>query len=491
MNENPMAKVLRTRASAVHPPSYPQLKVKIWLFAPPLIITVILFLSGCSLIDIISTESAVTVSTVIPATPATPSILTTATNTPFPPALTPSPTILALSNAPTATPTATSTPQTHKGDILPTSTLSPTNTPPPRIACTVSTQALNLREGPGVNSRSIGTLPLGAPVSALKYLSDGSWLLVETAQQEIGWVNTAFVTCQGDPTNLPLAEGIVVQAPSLPILTATPTISPTPTPIATPPRLGRWQAEYYSNASLLGEPVLIREDPELEFNWILDSPAPGIPNDNFSVRWTGIFDFTEGGDYRFFATVDDGIKVYVDGWLVIDAWHTALPVSYSGSIADIEPGLHTIVVEYFESGGHAHVKVWFEHGVFEDVKWQGEYFDNRDLEGVPVFTRQTKTIDFDWGGDSPDNQLSDNHFSVRWRRTFFFDPGDYRFFAEIEEKDWVKVSLDGWQIIEEYRKNRGTVEGYFANLGGGLHTLEVEYQEHGGQAKIEFRWERQ
>ncbi|MEM4169199.1 MAG: glycoside hydrolase family 3 N-terminal domain-containing protein, partial [Thermoproteota archaeon] len=47
------------------------------------------------------------------------------------------------------------------------------------------------------------------------------------------------------------------------------------------------KAEYFSNRELKGEPVLTRVDEQVSFNWGTGSPGPGIPEDNFSVRWTG------------------------------------------------------------------------------------------------------------------------------------------------------------------------------------------------------------
>ncbi len=464
-----------------------------------LVIVNLAVLSGCSLVTLNSTETPTAINPT--STASAPTIIAPATATP-------SSTVAVLSNVPTngLTPTATARsrygdmlpttpPQPRQGDTLPTSTPAPTNTPVSGIACSINFSSLNLHEGPGYDYRTFITLSTKGTVYASKRVTDCSWLLVATTRQEIGWIDAKTVACQSDVIDLPVAGGI---APPVP--TQTPTVLPTPvtatptTPALTPTPsvpIGRWRGEYYDNASLLGEPVLIREDENLDFNWILDSPAPGIPNDNFSVRWTGIFDFIESGDYHFFATVDDGIKVYIDGRQVIDAWHnTALPVPYEGDFADLQAGLHTIVVEYFESGGHAHIKVWAEKTLFVDAEWRGEYYNNRTLQEPATFSESTETIDFDWGGSAPDSRLNSNNFSVRWHRTFFFDPGDYKFYAAIEEDDNVRLTLDGWEIFNKYRDSEGTVEGYFAELGAGYHTLELEYQDHGDKAKIKFWWKR-
>jgi hypothetical protein len=241
----------------------------------------------------------------------------------------------------------------------------------------------------------------------------------------------------------------------------------------------------------LGEPVLRREEPTLEFNWILDSPAPNIPADNFSTRWSRVFEFVEDGDYRFFAEADDGVRVYVDGWLVIDEWNTETPITHFGDFASIRRGPHTVVVEYFESGGLAHVKVWAEKVDLTQAGWRGEYYDNPDWRDPAVTIRQDSVVDFNWGNDAPLAGLPSSDFSIRWESTHFFDSGDYRFYAEVDDRDRVTVYLDGWLIIDEYVEDDDTVEGIFDNVGAGYHVVKVEYRDEGGPARIEVSWKRE
>ena len=122
-----------------------------------------------------------------------------------------------------------------------------------------------------------------------------------------------------------------------------------------------WKGEYFDDIKLNGSPLLIRNDPDVNFNWGLGSPASQVPDDNFSVRWTRRVEF-EGGDTAFFAQSSDGVRVYVDGWLVLNEWHDVdsdLP-TFTGVFKNLGAGTHTVMVEYYERGGIALIYFWWE-----------------------------------------------------------------------------------------------------------------------------------
>ncbi len=249
-------------------------------------------------------------------------------------------------------------------------------------------------------------------------------------------------------------------------------------------RYPNWRAEYYDNSSLSGKPALVRDDIAVDFNWGADRPAPQVPPDNFSVRWTRTVSF-DAGTHRFHAQADDGVRVWVNDELIIDEWHTS--TGEMDYVADIylSSGSREIRIEYYEAGGKAEVHVWWEN-LDAYVGWRGAYYDNRTLSGAPAFVRDDPDIDFDWGKGSPDDVGPDN-FSVRWTDRRGFGSATYRFFAEHD--DGVRVWVGDQLVIDEWYEtgpvtHRGDVE-----LTAGFHEVRVEYFEATGEASIRVWWE--
>ena len=114
---------------------------------------------------------------------------------------------------------------------------------------------------------------------------------------------------------------------------------------------GTWLGEYYANTDLVGGPVVTRQDAAIDFSWGTGSPAGGIPADGFSVRWTRTVPL-EAGRYRFRATVDDGIRVFLDSVLIIDSWRDGGQRELTAD-REVGAGNHSLRVEYYERAGIA------------------------------------------------------------------------------------------------------------------------------------------
>ena len=245
-----------------------------------------------------------------------------------------------------------------------------------------------------------------------------------------------------------------------------------------------WRGEYFDNRKLEGSPALVRDDGAIDFDWGSGSPDPALPADNFSVRWTHTLGFN-AGTYRFLTSTDDGVRVWVDGGLVVDSWvDQKLPNTHTGEVY-LADGQHTVIVEYYEHGGGASAHVWWQlREPF--AAWHGEYFDNRHLVGGPALERDDAEINFDWGVEPPVGWMPDDNFSIRWTRTVNFTPGYYRFsvLADDGVRLWIDqgILIDKWQDME-YELHY--VDGTYLQ---GPHTIRLEYYEHTGHARVRLWW---
>jgi hypothetical protein len=245
-----------------------------------------------------------------------------------------------------------------------------------------------------------------------------------------------------------------------------------------------WKGVYWANKNLHGNPSLIRNDPDIDFNWADGSAAEGLPKDAFSVRWTRRLPF-DPGIYRFHVLVDDGARLWVDDVPIIDAWHDHRPHELVGDYA-LAQGEHAIRLEYYESEFEAQVRLWWERsGDYIYPDWKGEYWANQDLVGDPVLVRNETEISFRWEQGSPAENLPVDRFSARWSRYVTVQPGLYRFYARSD--DGIRVYVDDRLVLDEWHSSLDTVYEVVVRLDG-EHLLRVEFYENTGDARAYLWW---
>jgi beta-glucosidase len=108
------------------------------------------------------------------------------------------------------------------------------------------------------------------------------------------------------------------------------------------------RGEYFNNMDLSGKSFLNRIDSTIDFTFGSNSPAPGILEDKFSIRWTGKI-IPPDTIYHIGTSCDDGSRLYLDGKLLIDDWieHGEKPI---GAEVKLIPGKeYEVVFEYFEN----------------------------------------------------------------------------------------------------------------------------------------------
>jgi hypothetical protein len=165
------------------------------------------------------------------------------------------------------------------------------------------------------------------------------------------------------PTPAPVAAPTPTPAPVVaPAPTPVPVVVPAPTPapvVAPAPALvlgtgNGLTGKYYNSTNLDPNTLaLTRTDTSVNFNWNNGAPGSKVNTDDFSAEWTGQILAPETGTYTFTTTSDDGVKVWVNGQQLINAWNDHGPQQDSGIITLQAGQKYDIKVNYYDRAGGA------------------------------------------------------------------------------------------------------------------------------------------
>lgn len=231
--------------------------------------------------------------------------------------------------------------------ITVTTTTTTTGTPSSGAAVVTAVGNVTIYAGPSQQYPIVGVLPAGSQAPVVGRNPNGDWYVITAPglPGNQGWVPASAVVAE-NTGSVPVAT-----PPPLSTATATPTTAPT-----VPSVFQGWKGEYFANPDVTEPPTLIRDDPQINFNWGSGAPAPGIPPNNYSVRWSRRA-FFEQGNYTFIANVEGGVRLWLDGRMLIDSWSSGplrLEQADSGPIAR---GDHDLRVDYRKLTGNGQIAV--------------------------------------------------------------------------------------------------------------------------------------
>ena len=109
------------------------------------------------------------------------------------------------------------------------------------------------------------------------------------------------------------------------------------------------KADYFSNMTLEGSPVMSRVDAAIDFNWGDAGVSPQLLN-KYSVRWTGVLVPPESGDYLLGFTGEDGFRIWLDGAALVEDWTLHRPANTETKKLHLEKGRpYSLKIEYFQN----------------------------------------------------------------------------------------------------------------------------------------------
>ncbi len=123
------------------------------------------------------------------------------------------------------------------------------------------------------------------------------------------------------------------------------------------PFVGGATGNYYNDSAaghLTGTPVLKRVDRIVDSNtiWTNGDPAPGVVGGtNFSAMWTGKVQPQFSEIYTFHTVSDDGVRLYVNGTLIINNWTDHGQTDDFGNITLSAGQKYNIEMDFYQGGG--------------------------------------------------------------------------------------------------------------------------------------------
>jgi endoglucanase len=304
-------------------------------------------------------------------------------------------------------------------------------------------------------------------------------------------------------------------------------------------------ATYFDNLDLTS-PKINRQDDNIDFDWDYGSPDPSMGQEEYSVRWTGSVEPRYSDTYNFYTFSDDGVRLWVDGELIVDNWTDHPRVENIGTIK-LEAGKkYSIKLEYYERSGRAILQLsWSSARQSKQIipesrlypsmpeilsaqievpaitaittssatntitpststattaktqesstagpsvsSIRAELFDDNNLMTWKKNT-EVSQINNSWGGGSPDPMIEPDTFSVRWiGKITPSQSGTYAFYTNTD--DGVKVFINGQNIISNWADHSATEDtGQISLSAGSTYELKMEYYERYGSAAASLFW---
>ena len=115
----------------------------------------------------------------------------------------------------------------------------------------------------------------------------------------------------------------------------------------------------YFDAKDLTVPKLVRTDATVNFDWGTLAPDPTLGADTFSVRWTGSIDPRFSETYTFHTDSDDGVRLWINGSLIINNWTDHAVKRDTGTVALVAGQKASVTMEVYDQAGGAVAKLWW------------------------------------------------------------------------------------------------------------------------------------
>lgn len=250
-----------------------------------------------------------------------------------------------------------------------------------------------------------------------------------------------------------------------------------------------------------------RIDKSIDFNWGgSKNPIIGLSHNNFSIRWSGYVVPSYNEVYTFTTKADDGVRLYINGNLIINDWTTHGEKEQNAVVQLTAGQPYSIKLEYFQYTGSASVKLyWSSNSQRREIipknnlytaaiqkpnngsgtGLMGKYYNGENFDKL-TSSKIDKNINLQWNYKS--GQIH-NAFSIRWVgriQPLFSDLYTFRTISDDGIRLWIngQLIIDCWHDGSDM-ENRGNIQ----LQAGQLYDIKVEYYENNKwPAEIKLYW---
>ncbi len=263
-------------------------------------------------------------------------------------------------------------------------------------------------------------------------------------------------------------------------------------------------ASYFPTTDVTGAATLTVLDPSINHVWGGHWPGSVVPVDNFSARWTGHVTPLYSELYAFSVTGDDGVRLWVNGQLLVDQWRDQSATEYTGTIALVAHQAYDIKFEYYEHGGGAAAKLAWSSPtqvkqIIPDAQLSTEtgvgsgltaaYFANSALSGAPALTRTDHGVNFDWGyADPVSATMASRPWAARWVGEIEAPTTDTYTLTTLSSGG-VTVSVNNALVINDVAvHNEHAASCSVPLIGGKRVPITITYEQGGSQPALRLMW---
>jgi GH43 family beta-xylosidase len=252
--------------------------------------------------------------------------------------------------------------------------------------------------------------------------------------------------------------------------------------------------QYFHNTDFTG--LAFERTEAVDFAWGTTAPAPGVQADSFSVRWIGQLEAKYSENYTLRTVSDEGVRLWVDGKLLVDNWTPHSATVNSATIALVAGQRYDVRLEYFDGSGQAQIRLqWMspsqpleaipaEYLYEASQGLRGEYADDTAGSSVSVDPQ----IDFNWGGGAPAAGIDADNFRVAWAGYVRADFSELYTFQTLSD-DGVRVWVGDELVIDHWTPHAAAMAtGHKTLEAGKWYDLRVEYRDVVGDAEVELAW---